>query len=111
MEKTVMDKEKKMTLQKSKKQNISSIQVSDRQVCFRNKKLRKGGGRMEKMAYKIKELTNIIGLSKAHIYRLIKEGKFPKPVKIGKSSLWLRKDIENWLESLRQNQDETSESM
>ena len=41
------------------------------------------------------ELTN---LSRSSIYRLIKLGKFPAPVRIGeKATAWLEEDLKAWL--------------
>lgn len=41
----------------------------------------------------------ITGFSAKHIYHLINQGKFPKPVKIGRASLWRLSEINKWLES------------
>ena len=40
----------------------------------------------------------IVGFSSKHIYHLIDIGHFPKPIKIGRASLWRRSDIESWIE-------------
>ena len=46
---------------------------------------------------KVKELTS---LSSATIYRLVKNGKFPKQLKLAeRSSGWLLEEINDWLES------------
>ncbi|MBZ4073447.1 AlpA family phage regulatory protein, partial [Escherichia fergusonii] len=37
-------------------------------------------------------------ISGAVHYRLIKDGLFPKPVKLGRSSRWLKSEVENWLQ-------------
>jgi len=55
-----------------------------------------------KQAYRISELVQLIGVSRSTIYRLIKENKFPRPLKIGKISLWAKEDIERWLKELRE---------
>ncbi len=41
----------------------------------------------------------ITGFSAKHIYHLINEGKFPKPIKIGRASLWRLSEINRWLDS------------
>ncbi len=41
----------------------------------------------------------ITGFSAKHIYHLINEGKFPRPLKIGRASLWRLSDINRWLDS------------
>ena len=43
------------------------------------------------------------GLSKSTIYRLIGEGTFPRPTKLGiKASGWSESEIREWLESRRE---------
>ncbi|MDI1309397.1 MAG: AlpA family phage regulatory protein [Methylotenera sp.] len=38
------------------------------------------------------------GLSKTHIYRLISQGKFPKPTHLSERvSVWFEHDIDAWL--------------
>lgn len=34
------------------------------------------------------------------IYKLIREGEFPRPVKIGRNSFWREKEVEDFLESV-----------
>ena len=41
----------------------------------------------------------ITGFSAKHIYHLINEGKFPRPLKIGRASLWRLSDINAWIDS------------
>ncbi|WP_201584833.1 helix-turn-helix transcriptional regulator [Psychrobacter sp. HII-4] len=48
----------------------------------------------------------ITGFSAKHIYHLINEGKFPKPIKIGRASLWRLSDINSWLGSHVQPSDD-----
>ncbi len=48
----------------------------------------------------------ITGFSAKHIYHLINEGKFPAPVKIGRSSLWRLSEINSWVESHTQPADD-----
>ncbi|EAP7891407.1 AlpA family phage regulatory protein, partial [Salmonella enterica] len=31
-------------------------------------------------------------------YKLIKDGEFPKPIKLGRSSRWLRSEVETWFQ-------------
>ena len=45
----------------------------------------------------VKQQTN---LSVASIYRLAKQGDFPKPIKLGaKASGWLQSEIDDWIQS------------
>ncbi len=50
----------------------------------------------------------ITGFSAKHIYHLIKEGKFPAPVKIGRASLWRLSEINRWLDSHTQSSDDNA---
>ncbi|RBP83045.1 AlpA family phage regulatory protein [Marinomonas rhizomae] len=48
-----------------------------------------------------REVERLTSLRKTTIYRLIREGKFPKPVRISSMRVaWRMKDIEEWIESL-----------
>lgn len=42
-------------------------------------------------------LEKRIGLSRSNIYQQIQGGKFPEPVKIGRSSRWLAAEIQAWV--------------
>lgn len=45
-----------------------------------------------------KQLLPIIGFSAATLWRKVKEGKFPKPVKLSENiTAWQVKDIEDWV--------------
>lgn len=46
----------------------------------------------------IKFITHLTGLSDKWFYKLIKDGEFPKPIKLGRSSRWLKSEIEHWLQ-------------
>ncbi|EAA9929239.1 AlpA family transcriptional regulator [Salmonella enterica] len=43
-------------------------------------------------------ITRLLGVSDKWIYRLIKDGIFPKPIKLGRSSRWLKSEVEAWLQ-------------
>jgi prophage regulatory protein len=50
-------------------------------------------------AIRMPEIQNRTGLSKTHIYRLIKLGQFPKPFKLSERAIaFLESDIDLWLE-------------
>ena len=42
-------------------------------------------------------ITTFTGLTDKWFYKLISEGKFPKPIKLGRSSRWRESDIRRWL--------------
>ena len=49
---------------------------------------------------KIKTVIQLTSLSSATIYRLVKNGEFPKQLKLAeRSSGWLLEEINDWLES------------
>lgn len=48
---------------------------------------------------RIKELAVMLSISRSNIYRLIKEGKFPKQIKLTeRTSVWRLSVIEKWVE-------------
>ena len=49
---------------------------------------------------KAKEVAQKTSFSTAHLRRLAKENKFPKPVQISENrSGWLEEDVNKWIES------------
>ncbi|MFP4973217.1 MULTISPECIES: helix-turn-helix transcriptional regulator [Providencia] len=47
----------------------------------------------------IKFITQFTGLTDKWFYKLIKEGEFPKPIKLGRSSRWLKSEVEAWVQA------------
>ena len=48
-----------------------------------------------------RDVERITGMSRASIYRLMQEGAFPRPVKVGSTAVrWKESDIAAWIESL-----------
>lgn len=43
-------------------------------------------------------ITEFTGLSDKWFYKLIQDGLFPKPIKLGRSSRWLRSEIQVWVQ-------------
>ncbi|BCU92119.1 Rha family transcriptional regulator [Yersinia pseudotuberculosis] len=43
-------------------------------------------------------ITSLTGLTDKWFYKLIKDGVFPKPIKLGRSSRWLQSEVEIWLQ-------------
>ena len=43
-------------------------------------------------------ITSFTGLTDKWFYKLISEGKFPKPIKMGRSSRWLESEIKQWIQ-------------
>ncbi|WP_338628899.1 AlpA family transcriptional regulator [Yersinia intermedia] len=43
-------------------------------------------------------ITTLLQMTDKWIYKLVKDGAFPKPIKLGRSSRWLKSEVENWLQ-------------
>lgn len=43
-------------------------------------------------------ITKLTGLTDKWFYKLIKDGLFPKPIKLGRSSRWKQSEVELWLQ-------------
>ena len=49
---------------------------------------------------KLSDVRTIVPYSNASIYRMISEGEFPAPLKLGKNrSAWRLSDIQHWIDS------------
>ena len=47
-----------------------------------------------------REVEKITGMSRSSIYRLMQEGEFPRPVRVGSVAVrWKSSDITAWIES------------
>ena len=54
----------------------------------------------QKGILRLPEVSELVKLSRATIYRMIKSNEFPRPIQIGLRSVgWLPKEINIWLES------------
>ena len=50
--------------------------------------------------YRIKELSELIGLSPAAIYEMVRLRKFPGPIRITpKCSVWSNEQVDTWIEA------------
>lgn len=43
-------------------------------------------------------ITGFTRLTDKWFYKLIQLGEFPKPIKLGRSSRWLKSEVEAWLQ-------------
>jgi len=49
----------------------------------------------------VKEVMELVTLSRTTIYRKVKAGEFPAPKRLGSRTMrWKREDVLTWLESL-----------
>ena len=42
-------------------------------------------------------LSHYVGFGRSRIYQLIAAGEFPQPIKVGKSSRWVKAEIDAWI--------------
>ena len=42
-------------------------------------------------------ITEFTGCSDKWFYKLIQDGLFPKPIKLGRNSRWLKSEVEDWV--------------
>jgi prophage regulatory protein len=46
---------------------------------------------------KLSTVTTITGISKPYIYLLMSRNEFPRPLKVGRASMWLRSEVVAWV--------------
>ena len=46
----------------------------------------------------IGDLLRVVKISRALVYKLLDQKKFPRPIKLGSRSFWKRSDIDKWIE-------------
>ncbi|HAE78637.1 MAG TPA: hypothetical protein DCG73_12540 [Morganella sp. (in: Bacteria)] len=47
----------------------------------------------------MKFITQFTGSTDKWFYKLIQDGQFPKPIKLGRSSRWQKSQVEAWLQA------------
>lgn len=52
---------------------------------------------IEERLLRIDDVIGFTGLSRGSIYNYIKQGKFPKNRKFGKSSFWSYNEVQQWI--------------
>lgn len=52
----------------------------------------------EERLIRLPEVINKIGLSRPTVYRMIERGEFPKPVKQGRTSAWVSREVNDYLD-------------
>ena len=52
----------------------------------------------EKKLLRLKQVLAKVPFSKSHLHVLMREDKFPKPIKIGRNSFWLESSIDTWID-------------
>ena len=48
---------------------------------------------------RLKQVKDATGLSRSHLYNMVKTGEFPKPIKLGKrASGWLQSEVQDFIQ-------------
>lgn len=50
-----------------------------------------------RIALSAEEVADVLGISRAHVFKLHSSGRLPRPVKLGRAVRWPRRDLEEWL--------------
>lgn len=49
---------------------------------------------------RLPSVSEKVGLSRSQIYKLIQQGEFPEPIKLGpKVSVWIEEKLEAWMDA------------
>jgi len=48
--------------------------------------------------YRIEDIMLIFGIGRSTVYDLIKKNTLPQPIKLGRSAIWLRSEIDSVIE-------------
>jgi len=52
--------------------------------------------------YRIAEVTSLVGVSEPTIWRRVKDGSFPAPVRVSKRAVaWRQSDLREWADNLQ----------
>jgi len=49
------------------------------------------------IALSAEQVAELLGVSRAHVWRMLKRGQLPPPARLGRLSRWDRSGIERWL--------------
>lgn len=60
--------------------------------------------RVEKLAYRTSELCRALGVGRTTVWRLVKAGALPRPLRLGGVVLWRADDLRGALDKLREQQ-------
>lgn len=45
-------------------------------------------------------ITQYTGMTDKWFYKLISQGRFPEPIKMGRSSRWWKSEVESWMQEI-----------
>lgn len=60
---------------------------------------------MEDRLLTLHDVRKFTGLGTATIYRYMHDGRFPKPVKLGRTTRWVESELMAWLEARKAERD------
>ena len=48
---------------------------------------------------RLRDVLAIVGMSRAHVYNLIKQGAFPRPIALGSNcARWVQSEVQTWVD-------------
>jgi prophage regulatory protein len=50
-------------------------------------------------------VLDLVPVGRAYFYELVRDGKAPRPIKLGKRSLWLEHEVDSWVDELAARRD------
>ena len=54
----------------------------------------------EERLLRVKDTAKLIGVSRSTVYRMVDDGQFPQPIRIGtRASRWRLSEVMQWMES------------
>ncbi len=56
---------------------------------------------MQDTYLRIGDLTATLPISRPTIYRMIQKNEFPKPFKLGSASVWIKREVDEFMEELK----------
>ena len=54
---------------------------------------------VEALALPASEVAGLLGISERHLWTLHSSGRLPRPVKLGRSVRWNRRELQEWLDA------------
>lgn len=59
--------------------------------------LQKETSSMSQRLIRLPQVKQMVGLGTTAIYERIKQGSFPKPIKLGRMSMWVESEVQEWI--------------
>jgi prophage regulatory protein len=50
---------------------------------------------------RVEQVLEVVPVSRATLYRMIKQGEFPAPIHIGSLSVWPYSEVQNWVSRVK----------